>query len=65
MMVAAEVISLEYIVLAGCCWWSSDVYKPRVCSGVATTLDWTGQTAQRMLSGFLDSGLPVPARLAY
>ena len=44
MMVAAEVISLEYMtmMLAGC-WWSSGVYKPRVCSGVATTLDWTGQ----------------------
>ena len=44
MMVAAEVISLEYmlLVLAGC-WWSSGVYKPRVYSGVATTLDWTGQ----------------------
>ena len=45
-MVAAEVISLEYmvlLVLAGCR-WSSGVVKPRVYSGVATTLDWTGQT---------------------
>ena len=44
-MVAAEVISLEYmvlLVLAGCR-WSSGVVKPRVYSGVATTLDWTGQ----------------------